>query len=87
MAPVCRILRLILCREFSLSLLLGCFGTVDLEEKTNIVRNRYVDLLLNDLGIKNHRKASQLQELAEAYKPWDYKGISQEWLAARKEKV
>ena len=40
----------------------------------------YVDMLLNDLGIKRHRKASQLQELAEAYKPWDYKGITGEFV-------
>lgn len=40
----------------------------------------YMDLLMNDLGLKNHRKPSQLQELAEAYKPWDYKGITQEYL-------
>lgn len=45
----------------------------------------YVDLLVNDLGLKNHRKASQLQELAEAYKPWDYKGLAEEWQAAQKQ--
>jgi hypothetical protein len=32
----------------------------------------YVVLLVNDLGLKNHREASHLQELVELYKPWDY---------------
>ncbi|KAH7028905.1 uncharacterized protein B0I36DRAFT_374603 [Microdochium trichocladiopsis] len=41
----------------------------------------YVDLLLNDLGVKNHRKTSQVAELLEAYKPRDYKGLTGEWLA------
>jgi hypothetical protein len=43
----------------------------------------YVDLLLNDLGLKNHRKATQIAEITEPYKPWDYKGLTQEWLASR----
>lgn len=41
----------------------------------------YVDLLLNDVGVKNHRKTSQVAELLEAYKPKDYKGLTEEWLA------
>ncbi|TPX08043.1 uncharacterized protein E0L32_010243 [Thyridium curvatum] len=40
----------------------------------------YVDMLLNDLGIKNHRKGTTMAELVEPYKPRDYKGITQEWL-------
>jgi cation diffusion facilitator CzcD-associated flavoprotein CzcO len=44
----------------------------------------YVDLLVNDLGLRCHRKGSQLQELAEAYKPWDYKGLVEEWVAVGK---
>jgi hypothetical protein len=39
----------------------------------------YVDLLLNDIGIKNHRKRNQIAELFEPYKPWDYKGLAQEY--------
>ncbi|KAK2593874.1 hypothetical protein QQS21_008394, partial [Conoideocrella luteorostrata] len=45
----------------------------------------YVDLLLNDLGLKPHRKATQLMELTEPYKPWDYKGLVDEWLAGQGE--
>lgn len=40
----------------------------------------YVDLLLNDLGIKIHRKATQIAEFTEPYKPRDFIGLSQEWL-------
>ncbi|KAJ1326000.1 dimethylaniline monooxygenase (N-oxide forming) [Microdochium nivale] len=41
----------------------------------------YIDLLLNDVGVKNHRKATQISELLEPYKPKDYKGLGAEWLA------
>jgi hypothetical protein len=40
----------------------------------------YVDLLLNDLGVKNHRKQTQIAELFEPYKPKDYQGLVREWL-------
>ncbi|KAH8703035.1 putative dimethylaniline monooxygenase [Talaromyces proteolyticus] len=40
----------------------------------------YVDLLLNDLGIKPHRKSTQITEIMEPYKPRDYKGLTQQWL-------
>ncbi|KAH6877192.1 putative dimethylaniline monooxygenase [Thelonectria olida] len=39
----------------------------------------YIDLLLNDLGLKTQRKASAMEELTAPYKPWDYKGLSEEW--------
>ncbi|GKT49744.1 FAD-dependent monooxygenase DEP4 [Colletotrichum spaethianum] len=39
----------------------------------------YVDLLLNDLGLKAHRKTSTIVDLVEAYKPADYAGVAQEW--------
>ena len=44
----------------------------------------YVDLLVNDLGLRCHRKGSQVQELAEAYKPWDYLGLVEEWVEKEK---
>lgn len=40
----------------------------------------YIDLLLNDIGVKNHRKATQIAEFTEAYKPKDYKGLTEEFL-------
>ncbi|KIW15883.1 hypothetical protein PV08_05933 [Exophiala spinifera] len=40
----------------------------------------YVDLLVNDLGLKNHRKSSPILEVLEAYKPKDYKGLVDEWV-------
>ncbi|KAH7141722.1 putative dimethylaniline monooxygenase [Dactylonectria macrodidyma] len=40
----------------------------------------YVDLLLNDLGLKNHRKATKIAELTEPYKPRDYRGLTDEWI-------
>lgn len=43
----------------------------------------YVDLLLNDLGLKIHRKGSQVQEILEPYKPKDYKGLVEEWSAKK----
>lgn len=39
----------------------------------------YVDLLVNDLGLKCHRKKSYWEELFSAYKPRDYDGLSKEW--------
>ncbi|SPO05416.1 related to dimethylaniline monooxygenase [Cephalotrichum gorgonifer] len=41
----------------------------------------YVDLLLNDLGLKIHRKATQIAEIVEPYKPRDYRGLTLEWLS------
>ncbi|KAF2212814.1 hypothetical protein CERZMDRAFT_40830 [Cercospora zeae-maydis SCOH1-5] len=40
----------------------------------------YIDLLLNDVGIKSHRKGSQMAELVEPYKPKDYRGLAEEYL-------
>lgn len=44
----------------------------------------YFDLLLRDLGLKNHRKQSPMAEMTEAYKPWDYKEVVDEWAAHKK---
>jgi cation diffusion facilitator CzcD-associated flavoprotein CzcO len=41
----------------------------------------YFDLILRDMGLKNHRKVSPMAEIIEAYKPWDYKDVVDEWLA------
>ena len=46
----------------------------------------YVDLLMNDLGLPCRRKDTQINELLEPYKPRDYKGITQEWLALQAKK-
>ncbi|KID85845.1 Flavin monooxygenase-like protein [Metarhizium guizhouense ARSEF 977] len=43
----------------------------------------YVDLLLNDLGLKVHRKQSWLMELVAPYKPRDYRGLMEEWQEAQ----
>ena len=42
----------------------------------------YIDLLLRDLGLKNHRKKSWLKELTEPYLPRDYAGLVEEWRKA-----
>ncbi|KAK5087848.1 hypothetical protein LTR05_002063 [Lithohypha guttulata] len=39
----------------------------------------YADMLVNDLGLNCHRKGTYIREVFEAYKPRDYKGLSQEW--------
>lgn len=39
----------------------------------------YVDLLLNDMKIKNHRKQGLLAELAHPYYPPDFAGVVDEW--------
>ncbi|KAE8371650.1 hypothetical protein BDV26DRAFT_298610 [Aspergillus bertholletiae] len=41
----------------------------------------YFDLILQDLGLKNHRKSSPMAEMTEPYKPCDYKQVTDEWLA------
>ncbi|KAG5973383.1 hypothetical protein E4U55_000574, partial [Claviceps digitariae] len=41
----------------------------------------YVDLLLNDLGVRTWRKRSWVRELVEAYEPRDYAGLVDEWVA------
>ncbi|KAI9146949.1 putative dimethylaniline monooxygenase [Paramyrothecium foliicola] len=41
----------------------------------------YVDLLLNDLGVKYHRKATEISEILEPYKPKDYESFTREWLS------
>lgn len=47
----------------------------------------YVDLLLNDLGVKVHRKPTQIAELFEPYKPKDYRGLTREWLGLQKDQL
>ncbi|VUC26049.1 unnamed protein product [Clonostachys rosea] len=44
----------------------------------------YVDMLLKDLGLRNHRKATDLAEIVEPYKPKDYKGLVEEWAGLHK---
>lgn len=39
----------------------------------------YVDMLLKDLGIKNKRKPSLIQELISPYTPKDYDGVLEEY--------
>ncbi|KAG6320288.1 hypothetical protein E4U44_006359 [Claviceps purpurea] len=43
----------------------------------------YVDLLLNDLGVRSWRKGSWVRDLLEGYEPGDYAGLVQEWLVGR----
>ncbi|KAE8159225.1 hypothetical protein BDV40DRAFT_291148 [Aspergillus tamarii] len=43
----------------------------------------YFDLIMKDLGLNNHRKPTTISEIAEPYKPWDYKEIVDEWLQKR----
>ncbi|KAG9666988.1 putative dimethylaniline monooxygenase, partial [Aureobasidium melanogenum] len=40
----------------------------------------YVDMLLKDLGLKNHRKDSFFAELTSPYTPKDYAGVHDEWV-------
>ncbi|KAF4548411.1 Pyridine nucleotide-disulfide oxidoreductase-like protein 8 [Elsinoe fawcettii] len=44
----------------------------------------YFDLLIKDLGLKNHRKSSRWAELTEPYKPWDYDTLVEEYQAVSK---
>ncbi len=44
----------------------------------------YLDLLLLDLGLKRHRKGGLIKEIFEPYGPQDYRGLIDEWKAARK---
>ncbi|KAK9358812.1 hypothetical protein V1504DRAFT_396116 [Lipomyces starkeyi] len=39
----------------------------------------YIDMLLKDLGLRNHRKETLLNECFQAYGPEDYKGLVDEW--------
>lgn len=39
----------------------------------------YVDMLLKDIGIKNKRKSSLIQELISPYTPADYNGVLEEF--------
>ena len=39
----------------------------------------YMDLLLNDMGLNNHRKKSFLAEVTTPYSPGDYTGLIDEW--------
>ena len=46
----------------------------------------YFDLLLHDLGLKNHRKSSPMAELIEPYKPRDYAKLVSEWTGSGQSK-
>ncbi|KAH8198205.1 hypothetical protein TruAng_007632 [Truncatella angustata] len=39
----------------------------------------YVDLLLKDMGLNNHRKSGMIAELTSSYAPGDFAGLFQEW--------
>jgi len=39
----------------------------------------YLDMLLKDLGLENHRKKGWWREMTEAYTVEDYKGVNGEW--------
>jgi hypothetical protein len=39
----------------------------------------YVDLLLKDMGLNNHRKGGVIAELTSAYEPGDFAGLFKEW--------
>jgi len=41
-----------------------------------------VDSLANDLGIKTNRKSNILAEMCSPYRPSDYRGLVDEYLAA-----
>lgn len=43
----------------------------------------YLDLLLNDLGLKSHRKPTQVAEIFEPYKPKDYRGLTREFVGSQ----
>ncbi|KAJ1328050.1 dimethylaniline monooxygenase (N-oxide forming) [Microdochium nivale] len=45
----------------------------------------YVDLLVRDLGLDNHRGKSRLADVFLPYKPRDYAGLDQEWLASQQD--
>lgn len=47
----------------------------------------YVNLLMNDMGLKTHRKPTFLKEITEAYTPADMAGILDEWAASHPTKV
>ncbi|KAJ5249121.1 hypothetical protein N7468_000572 [Penicillium chermesinum] len=42
----------------------------------------YFDLMVRDLGLKHHRKASPWAELVEPYKPKNYASLVEEWKAS-----
>lgn len=46
----------------------------------------YVDLLVRDLGLDNHRGKGAVADIFKPYKPWDYAGLDQEWLASQQTK-
>lgn len=46
----------------------------------------YLDLLLQDLGLKWRRKGGILREILEPYGPEDYKGLIEEWLEKEEKK-
>lgn len=47
----------------------------------------YVNLLMNDMGLKTHRKPTFLKEIGEAYTPADFAGLLDEWAATHPAKA
>jgi hypothetical protein len=45
----------------------------------------YIDLLLEDLGLRTMRKRTLWQNLVEPHLPLDYQGLIEEWLVKRRE--
>lgn len=47
----------------------------------------YLDLLINDCGLKVNRKAGLYADLTQPYEPKDYRGLVDEWLEKHPRKV
>jgi hypothetical protein len=41
----------------------------------------YTDMLLTDLGLECHRKSGAISEIFSSYGPYDYRGLTHEWMA------
>ncbi|KAI4263608.1 MAG: hypothetical protein L6R42_001252 [Xanthoria sp. 1 TBL-2021] len=46
----------------------------------------YIDTLAKDLGIKTNRKSNPIAEMIASYRPRDYNGLFDEYLAASRRK-
>ena len=47
---------------------------------------KYIDTLMRDLGLKVNRKSNPITEMFTPYKPVEYKGLVDEYLATRAKK-
>ena len=48
---------------------------------------KYIDTLMRDLGLKVNRKSNPLAEMFTPYRPVDYRGLIDEYLATRAKNV